>query len=104
MPIPMPISVEELDQLANEYGTPLQIYDEQMIRDNAQNLLSTFRKKFTGFKEFYAVKALPNPAILKVKDSGMGHSIHVSLRFCSTRGVGLTARPLQSCTLPNNWE
>ncbi len=40
-----------------------------MIRSNCRHLLSTFRRKFPTFKQFFAVKALPNPAILSILGS-----------------------------------
>ena len=55
-----------------KYPTPFHIYDEAGIRDNAKK----FKKAFSilpGFKEFFAVKALPNPFILKIlKEEGFG--------------------------------
>jgi len=66
MPLPVPVSVERLEALAGKYGTPLQLYDEELIAKNAQDLLKHFGGEFEGFKQFFAVKALPNPAILKL--------------------------------------
>ncbi|CAK5237255.1 unnamed protein product [Aphanomyces euteiches] len=82
--------LERLEQLVETYGTPLQLYDEQMIRDNARNLLATFRKEFPTFQEFFAVKALPNPAILKVLNQegcGFDCSSTAELYICKQLGV-----------------
>lgn len=67
MPLPLPVSASRLDELAEKYGTPLQLYDGDAIRANARELINTFKSHgFSGFEEFYAVKALPNPAVLKL--------------------------------------
>jgi diaminopimelate decarboxylase len=47
------------------FGTPFHIFDEQGIIDTGEALKLNF-KDFPGFREFFAVKALPNPAILKI--------------------------------------
>lgn len=67
------ISLDKLIELVNMYDTPLQIYDEEMIITNGQRFLNVFESHFSGFKQYFAVKALPNPYILKVLHSiGMG--------------------------------
>ena len=60
----LPISVEQLQTAVSKYGTPLQLYDEHTMVTNTQNLFKLFRAKFPDFQQFFAVKALPNPAIL----------------------------------------
>ncbi|KAF0747234.1 hypothetical protein AaE_007813 [Aphanomyces astaci] len=85
-----PDGLQRLEHLADTYGTPLQIYDEQMIRDNARHLLTTFRAQFPSFTQFYAVKALPNPAVLKVlyqEGCGFDCSSTAELHVCKTLGV-----------------
>jgi diaminopimelate decarboxylase len=69
----IPISPEKLEEIASEFGTPFQLYDEASIRKNARELISTFSTRFPGFRQYFAVKALPNPAILKILiDEGCG--------------------------------
>ena len=68
----LPFNKGLIDRLTNEYPTPFHIYDERGIRANARRLKSAFRDVH-GFKEFFAVKALPNPFIMKiVKSEGFG--------------------------------
>lgn len=62
----LPVTRERLDELCEKHGTPLQLYDEDAIRANAAGLIATMTSDFAGFKQFFAVKALPNPAVLKV--------------------------------------
>ncbi|MCW8943160.1 MAG: diaminopimelate decarboxylase [Sedimenticola sp.] len=54
-----------LAQLVEHYGTPFHIYDETGIRETGEGLKQAFAG-IAGFKEYYAVKALPNPKILEI--------------------------------------
>ena len=74
MPLPLPVSPAELQRLVDTYGTPLQLYSEAGIRGAVRSLVGAFAKAgVREFKEFYAVKALPNPAVLQiVKREGCG--------------------------------
>ncbi len=60
-------------ELAERYGTPLYVYDEQTIRNRYRKLVATFSKYYPKFKCFYAVKANNNLAVLKIlKEEGAG--------------------------------
>ena len=73
MPLPLPLPLPALDALVATHGTPLQLYDEAAIDANARALIATFSSRFPNFRQFFAVKALPNPAILRVLvDAGCG--------------------------------
>ena len=61
----LPFSKEEILEIIKKYPTPFHIYDEKAIRENAREFLKAFTK-LEGFKEFFAVKANPNPYILKI--------------------------------------
>ena len=67
-----PFTKEQIAEIMQKYPTPFHIYDEAGIRGNARR----FKKAFSilpGFKEFFAVKALPNPFIMKIlKEEGFG--------------------------------
>lgn len=66
------IDLEELKEITKEYPTPFHLYDEQGIRENARKLNEAFAWN-EGFKEYFAVKATPNPTILKIlKEEGCG--------------------------------
>lgn len=54
-----------LPEIVKEFGTPFHIYDEAGIIANGENLKKTF-SGFPGFQEYFAVKACPNPTILKL--------------------------------------
>jgi diaminopimelate decarboxylase len=57
-----------LKQIVEHYGTPFHIYDESGIRETGEALKQAF-SGIAGFKEYYAVKALPNPKILEIMKS-----------------------------------
>jgi diaminopimelate decarboxylase len=66
------ISLEQLREIVKEYPTPFHLYDEKGIRENARRLKEAFSWN-KGFKEYFAVKATPNPTILKIlKEEGCG--------------------------------
>ncbi len=63
---------EKFQEIAAEYGTPIHIYDERGIRENARRLNRAFSWN-PGYKEYFAVKATPTPKILKIlKEEGCG--------------------------------
>lgn len=62
----LPFTKEEMQKIIEKYPTPFHIYDEKAIRENARKMKEAFRD-VPGFKEFFAVKALPNPYILDRK-------------------------------------
>lgn len=68
----LPFSNDQLERIVAEYGTPFHIYDEKSIRENARRLNNAF-SWVPGFKEYFAVKATPNPYILKIlAEEGVG--------------------------------
>ncbi len=67
MPRPTP-SLEKLREIAAAIPTPFHLYDAGAIRANARALSSAFAWN-EGFREYFAVKATPNPAILKILQS-----------------------------------
>lgn len=54
-----------LPDIIGYFGTPFHIFDEQGIIETGEELKSNFREIY-GFKEFFAVKALPNPSIVRI--------------------------------------
>lgn len=66
------ITLNEAKELKKKYPTPFYVYDEKGIADNADEFIEAFSWN-EGFKEYFAVKATPNPAILKLlKKHGCG--------------------------------
>ncbi|MCL1833027.1 MAG: diaminopimelate decarboxylase [Leptospirales bacterium] len=61
----LPFNKEQIEEITKKYPTPFHIYDEKAIKDNAQRLIKAFSWS-VGFKEYFAVKANPNPYIVKL--------------------------------------
>ncbi|MDM8566286.1 diaminopimelate decarboxylase [Candidatus Halobeggiatoa sp. HSG11] len=65
-------TIQNLKQITERYQTPFYLYDEARMLDNAQKLNAAFTWN-NDFKEYFAVKANPNPYILKLlKNQGFG--------------------------------
>lgn len=69
-----PLTPEQLEALVSRYPTPFYLYDEKAVRTFSRSLYRAFaRPGLKTFKNFFAVKALPNPHILALlKEEGMG--------------------------------
>jgi diaminopimelate decarboxylase len=73
MPLNIPLNLSRLEQVSTNYSTPFYIYDKELIKSNAKKYMTTFTHYFPTFTQYFAVKALPNPSILKIlKKCGMG--------------------------------
>lgn len=69
----LPFSKEQIEDICNEFPTPFHIYDEKAIREKARRFYKAFSWVKGGFKNYFAVKATPNPYILKIlREEGMG--------------------------------
>jgi len=67
----LPFSKEQIAEIAERYPTPFYLYDEAGIRASARALRQAFA--WADFREFFAVKATPNPYILKLlRAEGLG--------------------------------
>ncbi len=62
------VTKEQIEEIVKTYPTPFHIYDEKGIRENARALKDAFSWN-KGFREYFAVKATPNPFILKILQS-----------------------------------
>lgn len=68
----LPFTREQIEAIAAQYPTPFHLYDEAAIRRNARQLKEAFAWN-GGFREFFAVKATPNPHIVALlRDEGFG--------------------------------
>ncbi len=85
----LPFTKAELETMIQKYPTPFHIYDEQAIRENVRNLLKAFSWA-PGFKEYFAVKATPNPHILKIlKEEGVGADCSSLAELMLSEQVGI---------------
>ena len=82
------VSFEQLKEMVKEYPTPFHLYDEKGIRENARRLREAFSWN-KGFKEYFAVKATPNPSILKIlKEEGCGADCSTYTELLLAEAVG----------------
>lgn len=66
------VTLSQVQEIAKEYPTPFHIYDENGIRENARKLKAAFAWN-RGFKEYFAVKATPNPFLMEIlRQEGIG--------------------------------
>jgi diaminopimelate decarboxylase len=93
----MPISKEfagrlesSLERIVEHYGTPFHLYDEAGIRETGATLIEAF-SGIEGFREYFAVKALPNPSIMKImQEMGFGFDCSSVAELHLSRGIGAT--------------
>lgn len=66
------VTKEQLEKIVKQYPTPFHLYDEKGIRENARRVNAAFSWN-PEFKEYFAVKATPTPALLKIlRQEGCG--------------------------------
>jgi len=83
-------SKEQLEAIAAQYPTPFHIYDEKGIRENARRLKAAFAWN-PGYREYFAVKATPTPAILKIlQEEGCGCDCSSMSELLLAEKVGTT--------------
>lgn len=90
----LPFSKEELENIISQHPTPFHIYDEQAIVGNIRRLLKAFAWN-KGFKEYFAVKATPNPFLLKIfKQEGLGADCSSLAELKLSESVGITGEDI----------
>ncbi len=86
----LPFTREQIERIAGEYPTPFHIYDERAMRANAKKLNAVFSWA-PGFREFFAVKACPNPFIMKLlAEEGFGADCSSMAELELSRRAGIT--------------
>ena len=84
------LTKEQIAEVTKKYPTPFHIYDEKGIRENARNMAKAFSWN-KGFKEYFAVKATPNPYIMQVlKEEGCGFDCSSMTELMMSEAVGST--------------
>ncbi len=84
------VTLDEVKEIVKTYPTPFHIYDEKGVRENARNLKKAFSWS-KGFKEYFAVKATPNPYILNIlKEEGCGTDCSSLTELMMSEACGIT--------------
>ncbi len=104
------VTLEQLEQITQQYPTPFHLYDEKGIRENARRLKQAFAWN-PGFREYFAVKATPTPQILKIlQQEGCGVDCSSLTELMMVQRCGFSGReimfssndtPAQEFTLAN---
>jgi diaminopimelate decarboxylase len=90
----LPFTLEKLKEIINNYPTPFHIYDEKAIRDNARKFKNSFDWN-DGFKEYFAIKATPNPFIMKIlREEGFGIDCSSETELELARKVGMKGQEI----------
>ena len=88
----LPFTKDALEAIVEKFPTPFHIYDEAGIRANVKRLQDAFSWN-EGFREYFAVKALPNPVIMKLLfESGCGMDCSSMTELMLARAVGVTGQ------------
>lgn len=90
----VPFTKEEMEKIIETYPTPFHIYDKKAIVDNIHRLQNAFSWA-PEFKEYFAVKATPNPSLLKIfKEEGLGADCSSLPELILSEQVGLTGEDI----------
>lgn len=82
------INKKQADELINQFPTPFHLYDEAGIRETARALNQAFAWN-EGFKEYFAIKATPTPAILKIlQEEGCGFDCSSYIELLMSKKLG----------------
>ena len=88
------INKEKLEDIITRYPTPFHLYDEKAIRENARKLKKAFSWN-KNFREYFAVKATPNPIILQIlKEEGCGVDCSSMTELMMSKAVGFESEDI----------
>lgn len=80
----------QVEEIVKEYPTPFHIYDEKGIRENARAVKEAFSWN-PGFREYFAVKATPNPYLMQIlAEYGCGADCSSMTELMLSRAIGLS--------------
>ena len=88
------VTKEQIEEIVKTYPTPFHIYDEKGIRENARRLKKAFSWN-KGFKEYFAVKATPNPYLLQIlREEGCGVDCSSLTELMMSEKVGFSGKEI----------
>ena len=88
------VTKEQLDEIIKEFPTPFHLYDEKGIRENAKALKEAFAWN-KGFKEYFAVKATPNPFLIQIlREYGCGCDCSSYTELMLSEAIGATGHEI----------
>ena len=85
---------EKLQEIIKEYPTPFHLYDEKGIRENAKAVQEAFAWN-AGFREYFAVKATPNPFLIQIlKEYGCGVDCSSMTELMLSEAIGFSGHDI----------
>ena len=88
------VTLEQIQEMVKTYPTPFHLYDEKGIRENARKLHQAFAWN-KGYKEYFAVKATPNPFILSIlKEEGCGTDCSSATELMMSEACGFSGKEI----------
>lgn len=88
------ISKEKAQEINKDFPTPFYIYDEKGIRENAQAVKEAFAWN-PGFREYFAVKATPNPYLIEIlREYGCGCDCSSKTELMLSEAMGITGESI----------
>ncbi len=88
------LTKEEAQKIVAEYPTPFHIYDERGIRENCEAVREAFAWN-KGFKEYFAVKATPNPYLMKImQEYGFGFDCSSAAELALCEAIGASGEDI----------
>jgi diaminopimelate decarboxylase len=88
------VTKAQLEEITKTYPTPFHLYDEKGIRENAKKLKEAFSWN-PGYKEYFAVKATPNPYILKIlQEYGCGTDCSSATELMMSEACGFSGHDI----------
>lgn len=88
------VTKKQLDEIVKQYPTPFHLYDEKGIRENIKAVKEAFSWN-NGFKEYFAVKACPNPFLINIlKEYGCGCDCSSYTELMMSSAIGCTGKDI----------
>lgn len=88
------VTNQQIQELVKEFPTPFHLYDEKGIRENAKRLKKAFSWN-KGYKEYFAVKATPNPFLIKIlREYGCGCDCSSMTELMLSDAIGVTGHDI----------
>ena len=88
------VTLEQLEEITKTYPTPFYLYDEKGIRENAKALKEAFSWN-PGYKEYFAVKATPNPFLINIlREYGCGCDCSSMTELMLSHEIGVTGEDI----------
>ena len=82
------VTKEQVEEIVKKYPTPFHIYDEKGIRENARKVKEAFAWNH-GFREYFAVKATPNPFLINIlREYGCGTDCSSKTELMLSKAIG----------------